>query len=163
MCSYLDLVTGECFKSESTDDDSRGGELSPDDYIIHEQKIVDADAKEISAFVENKVFKVELASDVQQRKMDCIWVRRWKRIVDNHNTTWIIKSRLCARGYLDAQKWQLTKSSTTATRLSQKLVLSHAALNKFVVETLDVSNAFLKGVDFANIKKMCKELAIPAP
>lgn len=82
--------------------------------------------------------------------VDAIWVRKWKRYPDGSIR---VKSRLCARGCFDEQKSELATRSTTATRLSQRMVLSISARKNYEVESLDIAGAFLKGFTFDDIKK----------
>eukprot|EP00959_Pyramimonas_sp_CCMP1952_P423649 8874217-Pyramimonas_sp.AAC.2 len=57
--------------------------------------------------------------------IDAAWVRRWKKMYDeNNNMYYIIKSRLCGRGFLDSQKNDFMRHSSTASRLSQRMVAS---------------------------------------
>ena len=85
-----------------------------------------ADASEVGQFVETKSFKKmhrnALTSDVVV--IDARWVRKWKRMTDGARK---VKSRLCARGCFDSQKDALSTRSTTATRLSQRLLMSVSA------------------------------------
>lgn len=58
---------------------------------------------------------------------------------------------------MDAQKSTLPTRSTTATRLSQRILISMAAAYGFEVESLDVSGAFLKGLSFHQVRKLLNE------
>jgi hypothetical protein len=73
------------------------------------------------------------------------------------------KSRLCARGFLDAQKDELPTRSTTATRLSQRLVVSVAATHLFDLASWDVSGAFMKGLSFRQVQEALRRKGIPSP
>ena len=55
-----------------------------------------------------------------------------------------MKSRLCARGCFDSQKTLLSTLSTTATRLSQRILVSAAANEDLDCESWDISGASLK-------------------
>ena len=70
---------------------------------------------------------------------------------------------MCIRGFLDPQKGTLPTRATTATRLSQKLVLSIAVLLEFEVESLDVGNAFLDGYTFEQMEQALKRRGIDMP
>ena len=125
-CFYMELCSGECFRVDTETD-----LLSAEDYINYEKEIIDGDHKEIKNFVKHSVFKVKNLHSATQRPMSCVWVRKWKIV----NGKRIIKCRLCVRGFLDPQKSMLSKHSTTATRLSQKLIVSNAANNDFDMES----------------------------
>lgn len=126
-------------------------------------EIDEADKKEIQQFVDEKAFKpihrLQLTQDMV--KIDAKWVRKWKRYPDKSVK---MKSRLCARGCLDQQKTQLTTRSTTATRLSQRLLVSQAARKKGkTIESWDIAGAFLKGFDFKSIQKALQKMGLSAP
>ena len=91
--------------------------------------------------------------------IDATWVRKWKRKGD----TVEVKSRLCARGCFDPHREHLTTRSTTATRLSQRIVLSTAASNQMDCESFDVSGAFLKGFTFEKVRQILRSKGIVSP
>ena len=74
-----------------------------------------------------------------------------------------VKSRLCARGCFDSQKESLSTRSTTATRLSQRILMSTSATQDFDVESWDISGAFLKGLTFDQIRELLRARGISAP
>eukprot|EP00959_Pyramimonas_sp_CCMP1952_P228554 4778300-Pyramimonas_sp.AAC.1 len=76
---------------------------------------------------------------------------------------WIVKSRLCARGFLDGQGASLSKRATTATRLSQRLLVSLAAIYDFTIESWDVTGAFLKGLPFKDMYEVLRKRGIKTP
>ena len=73
---------------------------------------------------------------------------------------WIIKSRLCGRGYLDRQKNDVMRHSSTASRLSQRLLCSLCVQYELELETWDISNAFLKGLNYAELERLSKRLGL---
>ena len=87
-------------------------------------------------------------------------MRRWKRLPDG---SYVIKSRLCARGFLDPQKSSLPTHSQTASRLTQRLLISTGVNLGFVFESWDVGAAFLKGFSFEQMDKFYKQRGIPLP
>ena len=91
--------------------------------------------------------------------MDAIWVRKWKRMPDGKLE---IKSRLCLRGYLDPQKDMLSSRATTATRLSQRLLISMSVLLDFDIGSLDVSTAFLKGFSWKKLEETLRKKGLEA-
>lgn len=118
-------------------------------------QVDEADSNEIKQFVDEKALKpihrLQITDDMVI--IDCKWVRKKKRYPDRSIR---IKSRLCARGCFDAQKSQLTTRSTTATRLSQRILVSQAGRTKKTkksrLESWDIAVAFLKGFDFQKIQ-----------
>ena len=89
--------------------------------------------------------------------VDARWIRKWKRCPDRSLR---VKSRLCARGFLDRQRGELTTRSTTATRLSQRLLVSHAASQRDrSLETIDTR----KGFSFEQIRDALRKAGVSAP
>ena len=154
VCFYMDIIDGTCYRVDQETDN-----LTAEDFVKYEREIIEADRKEIEGFLKHKIFEVKNLMSATQRPMSCVWVRKWK-IKDGKR---IVKSRLCVRGFLDPQKSMLTKHSSTATRLSQKLIVSYAACLDFDMESWDISSAFLQGLSFDNIATMCQYLGVPAP
>lgn len=67
---------------------------------------------------------------------------------------------------MDQQKSLLTTRSTTATRLSQRILVSTAAREKKLkkkIENWDIAGTFLKGFDFKTIQKALQKLGMSAP
>ena len=140
------LTDGECFLADSstTSDILTQADV---EYYFHSH-VEAADRAELQSFVNEKVFKLIYADQADQRPIDAVWVRRWKL----SNGVWIVKSRLCIRGFLDPQRHLVSTRSTTASRLSQRLVLSISALMGFTIESWDVGVAFLKGFSFKQLE-----------
>ena len=118
-----------------------------------------ADKKEIASILQQGVWEKVRRTGYQSGVMDAIWVRKWKRMP---NGTLEIKSRLCLRGYLDPQKDALSSRATTATRLSQRLLISMSVLLGFEVESLDVSTAFLKGFSWKKLEEALRKRGLEA-
>ncbi|CAL1138133.1 unnamed protein product [Cladocopium goreaui] len=153
------LRTAKIFKVDEETQNINEEDITPDIW----KKVDAADRDELKQFIDEKAFKKihrsQITSDMVT--IDARWVRKWKR---NPDRTYKIKSRLCARGFLDSQKDQLTTRSTTATRLSQRMLVNQAAcVPERTLESLDVAGAFLKGFTFQEIQKALKELGIHAP
>ena len=152
-----DIQTGEIYKV-----DEETNNIGEHEIYDHWPQVDKADGDEIKQFTDTKSFKKmhknALTSDIVL--VDCIWVRKWKRYPDG---TRKVKSRLCARGCFDAQKEVLSTRSTTATRLSQRLLMSTAATQDFDIESWDVTAAFLKGLTFEKIRELLRAKGISAP
>ena len=137
-----------------------------EDHEITEEMWPDvdkADESEVQQFVDEGAFKPihRLGIKEDMVTIDCRWIRKRKRYPDKSIR---IKSRLVARGCFDSQKQQLTTRSTTATRLSQRLLVSRAARRKEnKLESWDIAGAFLKGFDFKKIQECLKKLGLEAP
>lgn len=152
------MSTGEIFKVDTEVD------IIDHDGVVEVWPDVEAaDLKEIEQFVNEgaftKIYRSAWTDDMVF--VDAIWVRKYKRLSDRKR---IVKSRMCARGFLDdKQKDKLATRSTTATRLSQRLLLSQAAMNGFDLESLDVAGAFLKGFTFDKIQQILRQKGITTP
>ena len=127
----------------------------------------EADSNEVKQFVDEKALKpihrLQIKDDMVV--IDRKWVRKKKKRYPDKSIR--IKSRLCARGYFDAQKSQPTTRSTTATRLSQRILVSQAArtkkTKKSLLESWDIAGAFLKGFGFQKIQQNLRKLGVSAP
>ena len=132
---FADLLRGETYKVDSEADNIAEGEV----YGIW-PLVEKSDASEIKQFVDTGSFRTmritSLTEDIVL--IDSVWIRKWKRMPDGSKN---VKSRLCARGCFDSQKDLLSTRSTTATRLSQRLLLSTAANMAWDIESWDVSGA----------------------
>ena len=64
---------------------------------------------------------------------------------------------------MDQQKKMVARYSSTASRLSQRLLCSIAVENEFDVEQWDIGNAFLKGFSFDKMREMCTKFGITIP
>ena len=152
---HADISDGRCYREDVETDN-----LSSADLVAHEAAITAADKGELASFLKHGVFELLERQHASSRAISCTWVRKWKRLQDGTRKT---KSRLCARGFLDPQLGSLTKHSSTATRLSQKLLLSKAALEGWPVESWDVGSAFLQGISFADLDAICAKLGTTKP
>ena len=153
------LRTAHIYKVDQETDNINDDDITPDIW----KQVDEADSLEVKQFVDEKAFKpihkMQVNSDMVV--IDCRWVRKWKRQPDRSLK---IKSRLCARGCLDSQKSQLTTRSTTATRLSQRMLVSQAARSDDKdIESWDIASAFLKGFSFQEIQKALQKLGLQAP
>jgi len=153
---FYDIVEQKCFRVDKETD-----VLTAKDVSEFWPEVEKADLKEMKSFVEHKVFRPLLKMNCYDQVMDAIWVRRWKW--DPNTQVWIVKSRMCLRGYLGPQKLHIPTRATTASRLSQRMILSLSALLGFEVESLDVGTAFLDGFTFEEFTQALRQRGIDAP
>lgn len=154
---HVDLRTSDVWKVDTEHDD-----ITEDDVYKIWPQVDAADRTEVEQFVQEQAFK-KIHKDAFTDDMvviDARWVRKWKKLPHGQRK---VKSRLCARGCLDRQKDLLTTRSTTATRLSQRLLLSTAAVFDLSVESCDIAGAFLKGLNFHQIREMLRKMGINSP
>ena len=124
----MDVNDGTCFRVDTATD-----MLTDDELWTHYALVQAADKQEMKSFVDDKVFRFIRRNDAKVRTMDCLWVRKWKR-KPTANDPGEVKSRLVVRGFLDPQKRHVSRHSGTATRLSQRLLVSVAVENNFDLE-----------------------------
>ena len=65
----------------------------------------------------------------------------------------VIKCRLCAKGFAEANQGSMYTYSPTATRTGHRMVVIEASLKGWEIWSLDVSTAFLKGWTFEEMNK----------
>ncbi|CAE7218696.1 unnamed protein product [Symbiodinium sp. CCMP2592] len=154
---HVDLQDGSAFKVD-TDTDI----ISESDVFPIWDKVEEADRKELLQFIETKSFRKVIMNTLSEDTVviDATWVRKWKRKADG---SLVVKSRLCARGCFDPHREHLTTRSTTATRLSQRIVLSTAATHQMDCESFDISGAFLKGFTFEKVRQLLRARGIVSP
>eukprot|EP00435_Cladocopium_sp_Y103_P053746 s991_g17.t1 len=153
------LRTAKIYKVDESTQDIKEEDITPEIW----KQVDAADRAELEQFVTEKAFK-RIHKDQMTSDMviiDARWVRKWKRYPDGSLR---VKSRLCARGCFDSQKSMLATRSTTATRLSQRLLVSQAARDpERDVESIDVAGAFLKGFTFQEIQRALRQHGISSP
>ena len=145
QCFYSDLRSSECFSVTQED------LLTEDDVIRFFDLVEKADHKEVSSFLEHQCFDLDLSHN-SSNTVDAIWVRRW--VGDT------IKSRCCGRGFLDVQRQEIDRHSSTASILSHRLGMCLAAQYNWSACALDVSTAFLRGLRFTEIEARAAELGV---
>ena len=151
---YADLNVGNIFRVDATTDNIDENQVAP----IWPQ-VDEADEKEVGQFVNESAFRAvrrdSLGSDCAI--IDAIWVRKWKKTPGGR----IVKSRLCARGCHDPWKHELSSRSSTATRLSQRMILTSASNSRRKsLESWDIAGAFLKGLTYERLWRELKELGL---
>lgn len=83
--------------------------------------------------------------------IDTKWVYKWKVKGGKR----FIRARLCLRGFRENQVDDQNNSSPTASRLSQRLLVSEAALRKdWVLASSDAPKAFLQGVSYEELARL---------
>ena len=154
---HVDIREGHVFR---VDEDTQV--LTDEDLCQHWHEFEVADEAELRQFIQEKavtkVHKTKVTDDMVV--VDCTWVRKFKRMSDGSRKA---TSRLCARGFLDPQRYDMPTRSTTATRLSQRLVLSMCTLYNMTMESWDISGAFLKGFSFERVRQLLQRKGISTP
>ncbi|CAK9062838.1 unnamed protein product [Durusdinium trenchii] len=102
--------------------------IEEDDLASIWSVVEEADEKELRQFIDEKAFtKIPLSDVIDDPNVviiDGVWVRCWKIKLGKK----IVKSRMYARGCFDTQPMELATRSATASRLSQRILMSTAAV-----------------------------------
>ena len=113
-----------------------------------------------------KVVEAAVLAELQ-RWIDNCAVRRQKRhlarnlVTSRYVFTWklqsdgsrLLKCRLTVHGFKDNEKSSLERYSATATRWGQRMVVSTSVQSGWPIASLDISQAFLKGLSFSEIEE----------
>jgi hypothetical protein len=126
--------------------------LTSEESRKHRQLIKTAMRKELKGWHDLNTMRPQ-RRNVATNLVDGKWVNKWK-IVDGVKT---VKSRLTLRGFKDIQGAMLQTFAGTATRWSQRLVCSIAAIKGWPLFTADVGQAFLRGLTFEELAKLTGE------
>ena len=86
--------------------------------------------------------------------IDARWVLKWNQVAGKK----IIQARLVVRGFKDLQAAQLSTFAGTTSRWGQRIVNSVAVQKGWQLFTADVSQAFLRGLTFAEAAKLKDEV-----
>ena len=135
------------------DDAHNSDEIICDEIFLATRKdeTLDAKYKELESWKENRVYQE--VEDTGQSSMSVRWVMA-KKVVNGNQ---VIKARLCARGFEEAQDFRT--DSPTCSRESLRLSLIVIASNGWKLQSIDIKTAFLqgKGIDREVILKPPRE------
>ena len=161
---WYDLQAQSIFRVDDT-----SGMVTDEDMFKFAHLVEKADFKELEQFGGFKVFEPTHKDSVKLKAniVDGIWIRKWKVYGVE------VKSRMCSRGCFDRQKHTIDRHSLTATRVSQRLVISTGmngtmsgyngyeyfdAPDDVDTESLDIQGAFLQGLDYQQLQLQARSL-----
>ena len=124
--------------------------LTPEQLKTHAKEVDEACLSELRKWVNLGALKISNRVG-SPNIMDSRWVIRFKRMPDG---SLVIKARLCIRGFKDGQIEMLDTFAGTASRYGQRAVNIVAATKRWLLWSLDVSQAFLKGLTFEEVSRM---------
>ena len=130
-------------------------ELTKDELRTYSKEVDQAKTKELSGWHKLEALKC-IPRAHGTNIVDSRWVLRWKPDPTSPNGK-TIKARLVVRGFKDSQGDSVDTFASTATRWAQRLVISVAVQNNWQIRCLDVSQAFLQGLDFKTLAKQTGE------
>ena len=79
--------------------------------------------------------------------IDAKWVYKWKYVKGIRK----IRARLCLRGFKETGADDQSNFSATASRFSQRLIVSECVARQWVIASSDVPKAFLQGVSYSEL------------
>ena len=79
--------------------------------------------------------------------IDVRWVHKWKVVRGERR----IRSRLCLRGFKEFGADSQSNFAATASRFSQRLIVSECAAREWVIASSDVPKAFLQGISYEEL------------
>ena len=135
-------------------------DLTAADQAAHWPEVAASMKKELKTWLEYECISRKKRSDPTCRNIiDCRWVIKWKHdqaVQDAASTTeavkrWVIRSRLCLRGFKDVDAQHLDSYAGTATRWTQRVLASESVIRKWDMCTTDISKAFLQGVTYKEL------------
>jgi hypothetical protein len=133
-------------------------DLSKEEQTKHWPEVAASMKKELATWVELKCISRKSRSTARNI-IDCRWVVKWKldtavkdaSSTDENGSRWVIRSRLCLRGFKDLDAKDLDSYAGTAQRCTQRLLVSEAVIRRWPICTTDISKAFLQGVTYEEL------------
>ena len=112
---------------------------------------------EVQTWLQNECFAICLRKHAQNL-MTSRYVAKWKHVCNNGAWTWVIRMRLVLRGFMDIEALGLDTFAGTARRQSQRILASEAACQpEWIVASLDIEKAFLKGFTYKELAEATGE------
>ena len=138
----------------------RRGEINQRELNVSQrEQIIEAKKKELQSYFKNAVWEFgydSKGSFPHDRVVTARWVLTWKPPQPGSDVP-RAKARLVLRGYQDPDLFNLEKNSPTAGRSGKLVLLTLAAILKWLVWCGDVKAAFLSGAKFS------RELLVQLP
>lgn len=124
--------------------------LTKEDEKTYHKEVDEAKEKEIRNYCVHSAIRCILASGKEWNILSATWVLTFK--IDTTTGKWIVKARLCLRGFQDLQGKDVLKYSPTASRVGQRLLISTSVLRAWELISIDISAAFLQGLPMSTVK-----------
>ena len=112
-------------------------------YRHKDKDVLKAKEKELDKLKQFGTYKEVKESRLSPGQRSNLIASTWSVVNKGTSSDPVIKARLCARG--DLEKVEVRTDSPTTSKASIRLILSLAASNKWVLHSLDFTNAFLQG------------------
>jgi hypothetical protein len=138
--------------------------LTPQDSRAHWPEVAAATKKELATWVEMGCIQRKPRSQ-SRNVIDVRWVLKWKYDIETKGATesgdtkgrWVIRARLCLRGFKDIDARTLDSYAGTAARHTQRLLVSEAVCRGWDIVSVDISKAFLQGVTYKELAEATGE------
>ena len=117
--------------------------LTQDEVRLHASEVTQAIIDELKTWQGFKCFKRRPRAEAPC-VIDVRWVFKWKFVKGVRK----IRARLCLRGFKETGSDDQSNYSATATRFSQRALVSECVLRGWVLASSDVPKAFLQGVSY---------------
>ena len=120
--------------------------LTQEELVQHAEAVTQATIDELKTWQGFRCFERRRRS-VSPCVIDAKWVYKFKIIKGERR----IRARLCLRGFKETGADSETNYSATASRFSQRLLVSECVLRQWCLASADVPKAFLQGVSYAEL------------
>ena len=143
-----EVVEIRCYESHSRKAviDRSDDLLTADEMRANADACLDAMFRELKTWHDLKCFSRKPRSKAACT-IDTRWVFKWK-YVDGKRT---IRARLTLRGFKEFGVDNQSNFAATATKWSQRLIVSECVLRSWCLASTDISKAFLQGVSYSEI------------
>ena len=120
--------------------------LTKEEEVTHAPELVQAILDELKVWQGYQCFERQPRHQAHN-VIDVKWVYKWKIKGGKR----FIRARLCIRGFKDTGADDDVNTSPTATRLSQRLLVSETVVRGWILGSTDIPKAFLQGVTYAEL------------
>ena len=148
-----ELASGEVVELRCYESHVRKAVIDRSDDVLTSQEIKEnaescyqAMLRELKTWHDLKCFARRRRSEATC-VIDTRWVFKWK-IIDGVRS---IRARLTLRGFKESGAEGQSNYSATATKWSQRVLVSEAVLRKWNLASTDISKAFLQGITYAEL------------
>ena len=127
--------------------------LTPHELHSNAIEVEQACLKELQSWIDNNTgvptLRTDYCAKTGLRPLPSRWVIEFKEKLGKL----VIKARLCLKGFAEANQFKLSTASPTASRVAHRLIYFWVVQNRWTIESLDVSTAFLQGWTFAELRE----------
>eukprot|EP00439_Symbiodinium_sp_Y106_P057262 s2270_g8.t1 len=126
--------------------------LTKEEQVEHADAVLQAITNELQTWKGFNCFERRARSQ-SPCVIDAKWVLKWKWIKGER----CIRARLCLRGFRETGADDQSNYAATASRFSQRLLVSECALRGWTLASSDVPKAFLQGVSYEELAQTTQQ------